>query len=102
MTKLGGRLNGLMIVIVLHFRVCMVAKPLAVCAKEQMDTCVVVDSGAFSTSVAVVLNGQVVPERWQLIPVGGWHVAENLKQAMQWQPEEYTEVCQEQAVTVLK
>ncbi|XP_023710332.1 uncharacterized protein LOC111866046 isoform X2 [Cryptotermes secundus] len=73
-------------------RVCMVAKPLATCAMAWMDTCVVVDSGAFSTSVAVVLNGQVVPERWKHIPVGGWHVAEYLKQAMQWQPEEYTEI----------
>ncbi|XP_069680904.1 uncharacterized protein [Periplaneta americana] len=73
-------------------RVCMVAKPLATCAMVGMETCVVVDSGALSTSVAVVLNGQVVPDRWRDIPVGGWHVAENLKQAMQWQPEEYTEI----------
>lgn len=90
--------NGLMIVLFLHFRVCMVAKPLAICAMAWMDTCVVVDSGAFSTFVAVVLNGQVVPERWKHIPVGGWHVAEYLKQAMQWQPEEYTEVGHEQTV----
>lgn len=73
-------------------RVCMVAKPLATCAMAWMKTCVVVDSGAFSTSVSVVLDGQVVPERWKHIPVGGWHVAEYLKQAMQWQPEEYTEI----------
>jgi hypothetical protein len=33
--------------------------------------------------------------------VGGWHVAENLKQAIQWQPKEYTEVGQEQWVAVL-
>lgn len=79
----------------------MVAKPLAICAMVGMDTCVVVDSGAFSTSVAVILDGQVVPERWKHIPVGGWHVAENLKQAIQWQPKEYTEVGQEQWVAVL-
>jgi actin-related protein len=90
--------NWLMIVLCLHFRVCMVAKPLATCAMAWMDTCVVVDSGAFSTSVAVVLNGQVVPERWKHIPVGGWHVAEYLKQSMQWQPEECTEVGHEQTV----
>jgi Ethanolamine utilization protein EutJ (predicted chaperonin) len=76
----------------------MVAKPLATCAMAWMDTCVVVDSGAFSTFVAVVLNGQVVPERWKHIPVGGWHVAEYLKQAMQWQPEEYTQVGHKQTV----
>jgi actin-related protein len=80
------------------FRVCMVAKPLAICAMTWMDTCVVVDSGAFSTFVAVVVNGQVVPERWKHIPVGGWHVAEYLKQAMQWHPEEHTEVGHEQTV----
>jgi len=73
-------------------RVCMIAKPLAISAKVGMDTCVVVDSGALSTSVAVVVNGQLVPERWKLIPVGGWHVSEYLKEAMQWQPEEYTEI----------
>jgi actin-related protein len=77
----------------------MVAKPLAICAMAGMDTCVVVDSGALSTSVAVILNGQVALERWKHIPVGGWHVAENLKQAMQWRPEEYTEVGHEQALT---
>ena len=70
----------------------MIAKPLAICAKMRMDTCVVVDSGALSTSVAVIVNGRLVPERWKLIPVGGWHVSEYLKEAMQWQPEEYTEV----------
>ncbi|XP_021929844.1 uncharacterized protein LOC110834709 isoform X2 [Zootermopsis nevadensis] len=73
-------------------RVCMIAKPLAICAMMRLNTCVVVDSGAFSTSVAVILDGQVVPERWKHIPVGGWHVAENLKLAMQWQPKEYTEI----------
>jgi actin-related protein len=93
-----GEWNWLMIVFCLHFRVCMVAKPLATCAMAWMKTCVVVDSGAFSTSVSVVLNGQVVQERWKHIPVGGWHVAEYLKQAMQWQPGEYTEVGYEQTV----
>jgi len=76
----------------LHFRVCMIAKPLAICAKVGMDTCVVVDSGALSTSVAVVVNGQLVPDRWKIIPVGGWHVSEYLKEATQWQPEEYPKV----------
>jgi actin-related protein len=70
----------------------MIPKPLAVCSNVGMDTCVVVDSGALSTSVAVVVNGQLVPGRWKLIPVGGWHVSEYLKEAMQWQPEECAEV----------
>jgi len=82
----------LVIVFFPHFRVCMIAKPLAICAKAGLDTCVVVDSGALSTSVAVIVNGQLVPERCKLIPVGGWHVSEYLKEAMQWRPEEYSEV----------
>ncbi|PSN45282.1 hypothetical protein C0J52_17531 [Blattella germanica] len=73
-------------------RVCLVSKPLATCAMLGLDTCIVVDSGALCTSVAVILNGKVAPGRWRDIPVGGWHVAENLKQAMQWQPEELTEI----------
>lgn len=70
----------------------MIAKPLALCAQMGMDTCVVVDSGALSTSVAVILNGQLAPERWRLIPVGGWHISEYLKEAMQWQPEDCRKV----------
>lgn len=53
-----------------------------------VDTCIVVDSGALSTTVAVVIDGRVMPQRWRLIPVGGWHVAYYLKQAMNWQPKE--------------
>lgn len=49
-----------------------------------VETCVVVDSGALSTTVAVVIGGRVIPQRWRLLPVGGWHVAYHLKQAMHW------------------
>ncbi|KAK7864199.1 hypothetical protein R5R35_004110 [Gryllus longicercus] len=73
-------------------RVCLVPKPLAVSALVALENCIVIDSGALSTSVSVVLNGQLEPGRWRQMPIGGWHVAENLKQAMQWQPEEYTEI----------
>lgn len=57
-----------------------------------VETCIVVDSGALSTTVAVVIDGQVMPNRWRLIPVGGWHVAYYLKQAMNWQPKEFHEI----------
>lgn len=49
-----------------------------------VETCVVVDSGALSTTVAVVIGGRVIPQRWRLLPIGGWHVAYHLKQAMKW------------------
>lgn len=57
-----------------------------------VDTCIVIDSGALSTTVAIVIDGRVVPKRWRLIPVGGWHVAYYLKQAMNWQPKEFPEI----------
>lgn len=57
-----------------------------------VETCVVVDSGALSTTVAVVISGRVLPNRWRVVPVGGWHVAYYLKQAMQWQPKEYHQI----------
>ena len=43
-----------------------------------------VDSGATSTSVSVVINGKVDMTRCQNINVGGWHVSQFLKQAMDW------------------
>ncbi|XP_012280608.1 actin-related protein 6-like [Orussus abietinus] len=70
-------------------RVCLVPKPLAACAMLDIETCVIVDSGALSTTVAVVIGGRVVPHRWKVLPVGGWHVAYHLKQAMHWHPKEY-------------
>ncbi|KAK0162307.1 hypothetical protein PV327_008655 [Microctonus hyperodae] len=73
-------------------RVCLVPKPLAACAMLDVETCVVVDSGALNTTVAVVIGGRVMPHRWRLLPVGGWHVAYHLKQAMQWQPKEYNQI----------
>ncbi|XP_043280098.1 uncharacterized protein [Venturia canescens] len=73
-------------------RVCLVPKPLAACAMLDVETCIVVDSGALSTTVAVVIGGRVMPHRWRLLPVGGWHVAYHLKQAMHWQPKEYHQI----------
>ncbi|XP_034934488.1 uncharacterized protein [Chelonus insularis] len=73
-------------------RVCLVPKPLAASALLNIETCVVVDSGALSTTVAVVIGGRVIPERWRLLPVGGWHVAYHLKQAMHWQPKEFHQI----------
>ncbi|XP_072752396.1 uncharacterized protein [Anoplolepis gracilipes] len=73
-------------------RVCLVPKPLAACAMLDVETCVVIDSGALSTTVAVVIGGRVIPQRWRLLPVGGWHVAYHLKQAMHWQPKEYHQI----------
>ncbi|XP_076245173.1 actin-related protein 6-like isoform X2 [Calliopsis andreniformis] len=73
-------------------RVCLYPKPLATCSIMDMDTCVVVDSGALKTTVAVVIGGRVIPKRWRLLPVGGWHVAYHLKQAMHWQLKEENEI----------
>ncbi|XP_051165738.1 uncharacterized protein LOC127284381 [Leptopilina boulardi] len=73
-------------------RVCLVPKPLAACAMLDIETCVVVDSGALSTTVAVVIGGRVIPHRWKLLPIGGWHVACNLKNALYWQAKEYHQI----------
>ena len=43
-----------------------------------------VDSGATSTSVCVVIDGKVDMNRCQNINVGGWHVSQFLKQALDW------------------
>ncbi|XP_063990846.1 uncharacterized protein LOC135169620 [Diachasmimorpha longicaudata] len=73
-------------------RVWLVPKPLAACAMMDAETCVVVDSGALTTTVAVVIGGRVMPHRWRLLPVGGWHVAYHLTQALQWQPKEFHQI----------
>ena len=53
----------------------------------EAQTCVVVDSGATSTHVWVVLEGRLEEERSQSLSVGGWHVSQLLKQAMAWRGE---------------
>ncbi|KAI4487431.1 hypothetical protein M0804_005580 [Polistes exclamans] len=73
-------------------RVCLVPKPLLACAMLDIKTCIVVDSGALSTTVAVVINGRVMPQRWKLLPIGGWHVASHLKQAMRRKRKEYHQI----------
>lgn len=73
-------------------RVCLVPKPLLACAMLDIETCIVVDSGALSTTVAVVINGRVMPQRWKLLPIGGWHVAYHLKQAMHRKRKEYHQI----------
>ncbi|KAJ9599538.1 hypothetical protein L9F63_010010 [Diploptera punctata] len=73
-------------------RVCLLPKPLAICAMLELETCIVIDSGALCTSVAVIENGQVVPQRWKNIPVGGWHIAKNLKEAKQWDSDNFTNI----------
>ena len=46
-----------------------------------------VDSGATSTFVWVVVDGSVDETRTQSVSVGGWHVSQFLKQAMAWKGE---------------
>lgn len=82
-------MQNLVFNLIKNFRVCLVPKPLAACAMLDVETCVVVDSGALSTTVAVVIGGRVIPQRWKLLPVGGWHVAYHLHQAMHWNLKEY-------------
>lgn len=52
----------------------------------------VVDSGALSTTVAVIVNGRVMPCRWRLLPIGGWNVACNLKDAIKRQRKECDQI----------
>ncbi|XP_043502903.1 uncharacterized protein LOC122524618 [Polistes fuscatus] len=73
-------------------RVCLVPKPLLACSMLDIKTCIVVDSGALSTTVAVVINGRVMPQRWKLLPIGGWHVSYHLKQAVHRKQKEYHQI----------
>ncbi|TRY77482.1 hypothetical protein TCAL_07407 [Tigriopus californicus] len=66
-------------------RLCLLPKALAISQLFEIKTCVVVDSGATSTFVWVVLDGKVDENRTQTMSVGGWHVSQCLKQAMAWQ-----------------
>ncbi|XP_059486055.1 uncharacterized protein LOC132202833 [Neocloeon triangulifer] len=59
-------------------RVCMVPKPLAVSAERGLDNCIVVDSGALNTVVAVIIKGQIVMERCRELAIGGRQIAESL------------------------
>lgn len=65
-------------------RLCLLPKALAISLLYDCETCVVVDSGATSTSVWVVLEGRVDTARTHTVPVGGWHVSQFLKQALTW------------------
>ena len=69
-------------------RLCLLPKALAVAKLFDVNTCVVVDSGATSTSVWVVVDGKVDVGRTQTVSVGGWNVSQFLKQALSWQDNE--------------
>merc|ERR1712240_447574 len=55
-------------------RLCLLPKALAISLLFDCETCVVVDSGATSTSVWVVMDGKVDTTRTRTVPVGGLHV----------------------------
>jgi actin-related protein len=59
-------------------------KGLAIAQLFEVKTCIVVDSGALSTSVWIVVDGKVDPSKTQTINIGGWHVSQFLKQALTW------------------
>eukprot|EP00096_Caligus_rogercresseyi_P012543 TRINITY_DN5293_c0_g1_i1.p1 TRINITY_DN5293_c0_g1~~TRINITY_DN5293_c0_g1_i1.p1 ORF type:complete len:431 (-),score=63.29 TRINITY_DN5293_c0_g1_i1:8-1135(-) len=65
-------------------RLCLLPKALALSHLFEVDTCIVIDSGATSTSVWVVFDGVVCEERTQSNSIGGWHVSQFLKQALTW------------------
>lgn len=65
-------------------RLCLLPKALAISLLFEVETCIVIDSGATNTSVWVVLDGRVETSRTQTIAVGGWHVSQFLKQALTW------------------
>ena len=69
-------------------RLCLLPKALAISLLFEEETCVVVDSGATSTAVWVVLEGRVDPARTRTAPVGGWHVSQFLSQALAWKERE--------------
>ena len=65
-------------------RLCLLPKALAISYIFDVDTCIVVDSGATNTTVWVVVEGKVDTGRTRTLPVGGWHVSQFLKQALVW------------------
>lgn len=65
-------------------RLCLLPKALAISLLFDVETCIVVDSGATNTSVYVILEGKVDTERTRTASVGGWHVSQFLKQALAW------------------
>ena len=65
-------------------RVCLLPKSLAIAQLFKTSTCIVVDSGASKTSVDVVIDFKVEEARSQKINVGGYHVSQFLKQALDW------------------
>eukprot|EP00095_Tigriopus_kingsejongensis_P011596 maker-scaffold297_size217559-snap-gene-1.21 protein:Tk11596 transcript:maker-scaffold297_size217559-snap-gene-1.21-mRNA-1 annotation:"PREDICTED: uncharacterized protein LOC103575170" len=69
-------------------RLCLLPKALAISQLFEIKTCVVVDSGATSTFVWVVLDGKVDDNRTQTMSVGGWHVSQFLKQALSWKDDQ--------------
>lgn len=46
-----------------------------------LSACIVVDSGATTTSVYLVIDGKVDESKTQTMHIGGWHVSQFLKQA---------------------
>ncbi|CAB4068764.1 unnamed protein product [Lepeophtheirus salmonis] len=65
-------------------RLCLLPKALALSQLFEAETCIVIDSGATSTSVWVVFDGMVCEKRTQIMSIGGWHVSQFLKQALTW------------------
>ena len=65
-------------------RLCLLPKGLAIAQLFEVSTCIVVDSGALSTSVWVVVDGKVDEGKTQTMNVGGWHLSQFLKQALTW------------------
>ncbi|XP_046398582.1 uncharacterized protein LOC124165285 [Ischnura elegans] len=61
-------------------RVCLIPKALGLAKSESASCCITVDSGAFSTSVAVVVDERVVAVKD--IPVGGWHLSKELHSSL--------------------
>ena len=74
-------------------RLCLLPKPLAISFLFDVETCIVVDSGATNTSVYVVLEGKVDTDRTRTASVGGWHVSQFLKQALSWKDQKEANSC---------
>ena len=82
-------------------RLCLLPKALAASYLFEAPTCVVVDSGATSTHVWVVLEGRMDLERTRSVGVGGWHVSELLRQAMTWRGGESGDCARDASVSSL-
>lgn len=71
--------NTSIILFYLFFRVLLVPSPVLKSYVQFTDTCIIIDSRTYTTSVMVVQNNELIS--WKLMPIGGWYLSTRLYEA---------------------